>query len=728
MNNMTIGAKDAVDPFTLEIIKSKLDRAADEGCLALEMAAGSIVVAEAHDYIVALYTPDGYLLAGGAGFVSVLPAVGLAIRHVIATYGEDPGIQEGDIYYVNDPYVGAMHAPDALMIQPCYFQGELVGFVSSFVHLTDSGGLQPGGWHTEATERYQEGFQTAGLKIAEKGRLRRDVWDSLVNQVRFPERVILDLRSTFAACNVARASYLRIFESYGRDTTLTACRELLDRSARLLRERLSELPDGRWSARLYFDYHGTKGEAVFPIQLTLTKHGERMSFDFAGTHDQVQMSINSAFPLTYGCTIGPLYSMLTWDMPINEGINRCIEVTAPEGCMVNPKRPAAVSCSTESMAHIIQNLSAMVASKMLSTSRKYAHRATAAWGAHAGAQLFGVDSKFNFVTEATSDLFACSAGAQSFKDGADVGGEMAALTTRVPNTETSELYFPGLFLYKRIVPDSGGPGKFRGGTIVEWAIKPHGTPAHNFGANMFSGRGVTFPQAQGLFGGLPGCTTDYVQFRNSNSAEFPGNRTETTGQETYTRMGFSQIEANDIMYLRTGGGGGFGDPLERDPAAVLRDVVASYVSPESARSVYGVALDPDGKGVDEAATSALRTTMRRNRIGNGSPLADTGAAVALTDRPLGGYLQIAGNGADAQVQCTNCGTKLCPASADWKDHVVRNIVVLAVAGPVHRDNGEAVLRQHVCPSCATLLDAELARPNDAILHDRVTAWPASRSA
>lgn len=725
MNKMMTRVGHKVDPFTLEIIKSKLDRAADEGCVALEKAAGSIVVAEAHDYIVGIYTADGHLLAGGAGFVSVLPTVGRAIRHVIANYGEDPGINDGDIYYVNDPYVGAPHAPDALMIQPCFFNGEKVGFVSSFIHLTDSGGMQPGGWHTEATECYQEGFQTQGIKIAENGKLKRDVWDSLVNQVRIPERVMLDLRSTFAACNVARSSFLAIFDAYGRDTTLAACDELLDRSERLLRERLRELPDGQWSQRLYFDYHGSRGEAVYPVQLTLRKEADNLHFDFTGTHDQVEMSINCAFGMSSGCVIGPLYCLLAPDFPINDGLNRCVDVTAPEGCLVNPRRPAAVSCSTESMAHIIQNLSAMVMSKMLATSPKYAHRATAAWGAHAGAQMFGLDQHFNFVTEATSDLFGCAAGAQSYKDGVDVGGEMAALTTRIPNTETSELYFPGLFLYKRIVPDSGGPGKYRGGAIIEWAVKPHGTPANNFGANMFAGRGVTFPQAQGLFGGLPGCTTDYVQFRNSNAADFPCSREETTGQQSHTRMGFAHFEADDIMYLRTGGGGGYGDPLDRDAVAVLRDVIAGYVSVAAARDVYGVIVDPSGADVDDLATADRRRALRQRRL-DASAVAEavaTATAVSLTDKPLGGYLQVTADPHGAYIQCTHCGTRLCADSEDWKDHAIRNIVPLREAGPVHYDSGEAIIRQHVCPGCATLLDSEVARQDDAVLHDRVFAWP-----
>ncbi|MBS1895519.1 MAG: hydantoinase B/oxoprolinase family protein [Actinobacteria bacterium] len=714
-----------IDPFTLEIIKSKLDRAADEGCVALEMVAGSIPVAEAHDYIVGIYNPEGRLLAGGAGFMSVLPAAGRAIRHVIDTYSEDPGIEDGDVFFVNDPYVGAPHAPDAVMIQPCFFEGRLAGFVSAFVHLTDSGGLQPGGWHTEATESFQEGFQSAGIKIIEGGELRRDVWDTIVNQVRFPERVILDLRSIIAAGNVARERYLQIFARYGEETTRAATVELLDRSERLLRDRLAELPDGEWSGRLYFDYHGPKGEAVYPVQLTLRKQGQKLAFDYAGTHEQVGISINCAFGLSYGCTIGSLYHLLAWDIPINDGIERCITVEAPEGTLVNPRRPAPVSCATEAMAHILQNLSAMVASKMLSASPKYVDRATAPWGAHAGAQMFGLDQGYNFVTEATSDLFASSAGAQSFKDGVDVGGEMAAPTTRVPNTETSELYFPARFLYKRIVPDSGGAGKYRGGAIIEWAVVPHETPMHSFTANMFSGRGVTFPQAQGIYGGLPGCTTDYVQFRGANVADFPADRSATSGEEDMVRFGVTEIGAGDIMYLRTGGGGGFGDPLDRDPERVAVDVRDGFVSERAAADVYGVALG-DGGAVDRDETEQLRLAARRRRLGGNDPdrVPEDGPPPEPGERPLGGCLHVVDGGAShAVVRCTRCGHELCAADEDWKEHAVGRDAPLAEAGPVHRDTGECLLREYVCPGCATLLDAAITRAEDATLHDRVFSWP-----
>ncbi|MEV7046299.1 hydantoinase B/oxoprolinase family protein [Amycolatopsis sp. NPDC051061] len=715
-----------VDPFTLEIIKSKLDRAADEGCVALELTAGSIPISEAHDRVVGLYTDDGDLLAGGAGFMSVLPGAGLAIRHVLRTYAEDPGIGEGDVFLVNDPYVGAAHAPDAMLIAPIFVGERRVGFACAYVHVTDIGGIQPGGWHTEATESYQEGFQTGGLKIIEAGRLRRDIWDTVLRQVRFPERVTLDLRSIVAACNVAQDRFMQIFATYGEEVTLAACRQLVSRSEETLRQRLRELPDGEWTARLYFDYHGARGEAVYPVVLTLRKEADLLKFDFAGTHDQVDVPINCPFGLTYGCVIGPLYSLLSWDIPINEGIHRCIEVVAEEGTIANPRRPGPVSCATEAMAHIIQNLSAMVLSKMMGTSQRYSRRATAQWGAHAAAQMFGLDASHHFVTEATSDLFASSAGAQSFQDGADVGGEMAAPTTRIPNTETSELYFPARFLYKRIVPDSGGPGKFRGGTIIEWAVVPHNTPAQSFSANMFSGRGVTFPQAQGIFGGLPGCTTDYVQYRGGNAAEFPSNRRETTGREENVRFGVTHIGPDDVMYLRTGGGGGFGDPLERDPERVAQDVASGFVSVPAAHAVYGVVLDADRHDVDAAATAELRTDVRRRRLGGTEPAAvDDHAELALGDRPLGGYLHVVDEpGTGPVIRCARCSHEICAADADWKDHVPHREAPLAEAGPVHRDTGECVLREFYCPGCAAMLEVEMARPGDPPLHDRVTGWPA----
>jgi N-methylhydantoinase B len=721
----SVGGVSKVDPFTLEIIKNKLDRAADEGGVALVLTAGSILIAEAQDYCVGLYSADGHLVAGGAGFVAVLPAAGRAIRHVIETYSADPGIDEGDMFIVNDPYVGAVHAPDGLMIAPCFVDGERVGFACGFVHMADVGGVQPGGWHTEATESFQEGFQTGGLKLIERGKPRRDVWDTLLNQVRFPDRVALDLRSIIAACNVARDRYLKIFETYGKEVTLAATALLVDRSEYLLRARLRELPDGEWSARLYFDYHGDRGEAVYPVVLTLRKERDQLRFDFTGTHEQLPLSINCSLGLTFGCVIGPLYIMLGWDIPINEGMHRCVEIHAPTGTLVNPARPAPVSCDSEALGHIIQNLTAMVASKMLGASHKHAHRVTAQWGSHGVAQMFGFDADNNFVTEATTDLFGSSAGAQSFKDGVDVGGEMGALTTRTPNTETSEMYFPARFLYKRIVPDSGGPGKYRGGTIIEWAMVPHGTLTGSFEANMFSGRGVTFPQSQGIFGGLPGCTTDYVQYRDSNAAEYPASRADTEGREEHVRWGPTHIGADDVMYLRNGGGGGFGDPLDRDPQLVARDVGLGMVSRDAALSVYGVAVNGiDEVEVDEAKTSQQRSAMRRERLGGDPPVAaDARRPPPLSDRPLGGYLQVAELADGPSVQCTWCATRICAAGESWKDHAVRREAPLAEAGPVHRDSGECILREHICPGCATLLDVELARPDDPPLVDRVSAWP-----
>ncbi|MBI4334724.1 MAG: hydantoinase B/oxoprolinase family protein [Chloroflexi bacterium] len=708
-----------MDPFTFEIIRHKLFSVIEEAVIALENVSGSPVAAEGHDLMVALYGAEGELLMAGLGYLHHLTAAARAVQHLIKSYSEEPGIFQDDVYFFNDPYTAALHAPDVYLISPIHWQGKLTGFVANFVHVSDIGGIDPGGFCPSARECYQEGFASRGIKIVERGKLRRDVMDTILNLVRDSGMVALDLKSQMAANHTAKERMQGIYRSYGTETVETVGKELIAQSEALLRQRLKELPDGEWRAREYYDLP----DKICRIELTAKKMVDSLTYDFTGTSEQSPYGINCCNWATWGALFAPIFPLLAYDMTWNEGLTRPVTMIAPEGTLVNCRRPAPVSIATLGVVQVVNNLSLIVISKMLGASQKYKDRATAIWiGARSTAKLFGLNQEGEYIGHAAAEALAGSGGARAFRDGVDVGGEIPNVVSRLANVETQELRFPQLYLYRRCVPDSGGPGKYRGGVSHEYAITPHGGASDSCKASLYPGKGIRCPHGSGIFGGYPGCHTGSVVLRDGNISEFPDGLPATSAaKQENIGWGIVELNRNDILYLRMTGGGGYGDPLERNPELVLRDVLSGLVSVQVASDVYGVIVDAGSETVNLAATNRRKQALRRRRLG-GKHIAiemATRAQVPRTASRINEYLQIAGSGKRAFVQCTWCGLKICAAGANWKEHAITWKSLPEVAGPLRDSQGLFLLMKFFCPQCGTLLDIDVVSENDGPLLDRV---------
>jgi N-methylhydantoinase B len=709
----------AIDPVTFEIIRHKLVQVTDETIIALENVSGSPITNEGHDMMASLYLPDGGLMVGGVGFLHHLTSAAQAVKHIIASFSEDPGIDEDDVFFFNDSYTAALHPPDVYMISPIHYRGQLTGFVANFVHVTDIGAVDPGGFSPNAHDNYQEGFQTKGLKIVERGKMRKDAVETFLNMVRDPGMTALDLKSQLAANHVAKERMARIYDDYGVETVQAVSDALIKQSEQLVRERLRELPDGEWRAREYIDM----ADETATVHLTATKRGDTLTYDFTGSSPQLGVGINCCYWATWGAMFAPIFPLLAWDVTWNEGVTRPISLIAPEGTVVNCTRPAPISVATVGTVQIVNNLSTLLLSKMFGASERYSDRATAVWhGSHAHVETHGVNAEGEFFIAPLTDTFAGAAGARAFKDGVDLGGEIPNVVSRWANAESQELNTPLRYLYRRAVPDSGGPGKYRGGVCHEYAFTPHEMDDRSLGIVLF-GKGTRAPMSLGLFGGYPGSNVDYLTFRAGNVDELPSSLEETHGEECVQQSwGHVDLRMGDIQYVRFMGGGGYGDPIDRDPEAVARDVALGLVTAGAARAIYGVVLDPAGGAVDSAATRARRLEIRSERAGKSVPetLAES-APVERTGMRLGEYLQRSVEGA---TQCTWCGEEFAPAGAEWKDHAVLHRSPLSRAGAHRPDSPEFVLIESCCPACGTLLETELARLDDPPLHDRIESWPA----
>jgi N-methylhydantoinase B len=591
-----------MDPMTFSIIRHRLFRIVDEAVITLKHVSGSAITNEGHDLMVSLYGADGSLLMGGVGFLHHLTSAAEACKSIIRRF--EGRINPGDVFLLNDPYTAALHTSDIYLVAPIHHGDRLVAWSACFVHVYDIGAMNPGGFSPQSTDIYTEGFSSPGIKIVDRGELVQDVVDIMLNMVRSPEMVMLDLRSMIACNNVARERMQALIAKYGPETVDEAGAELIRQSETLFRARLTELPDGEWQSRQYLDVNGETAT----VRLTMRKTGDRIVFDFTGSSEQSRHAINCTKWASLGGLFAPLFPLLCYDITWNEGVIRPVEMIAPEGSIVNCTRPAPVSVATVAAIQSVNNAACATIGKMLAASDRYREQASTVWHAnHFAIFKFGRNQKGGYSIGILTETFAGAGGARSFGDGVDIGGEIPNPISRMANVETVEASFPIRYLFRRRMQDSGGPGRWRGGTGGELAIVPHKAP--DGGINyVISGKGTRHPMSDGLAGGFPGAPNRYAWRKDETIAPDEGDPIS---------WGVFPLMGKDALYVRWNGGGGFGDPLEREPERVAEDVRGGTVSAEAASEIYGVTLD-GALNADTVATGELRASRKAERLSKGA--------------------------------------------------------------------------------------------------------------
>lgn len=598
-----------MDPITFSIIRHRLFRVVEEAVITLKHVSGTAITNEGHDLMVSLYRADGSLLMGGVGFLHHLTSAAEACKSIIRRFAGQ--INEGDLFLLNDPFTAALHTSDIYLVSPIHHQGKLIAWSACFVHVYDIGAMNPGGFAPDAQDIFTEGFSSPGIKLIDRGQLRQDVWDTLLNMVRGSEMVALDLRSMIACNNVAKDRLLALVVKYGEATVDQACLTLIEQSETRLRQRLRDLPDGQWQSRQYLE---VKGE-TYKVILTMTKRDDALVFDFSGSSPQSKYAVNCTRWASLGGLFAPLFPLLCYDITWNEGVIRPITMIAPPGSIVNCTRPAPVSVATVGAIQSVNNAACSTIGKMLAASDKYAEEATAVWHAnHFAIFMFGTNQRGGQSIGILTETFAGAGGARTFADGVDIGGEIPNPISRMANVETIEAAFPIRYLFRRRLRDSGGPGQFRGGTGGEMAIIPHDGPDGGI-HYVLSGKGSKFPQSEGLSGGYPGGINDYVWVHTPEDIDQAGRFAESLealpGDKQPISWGVFPLMNRDVLYVRWNGGGGIGDPLQREPDKVMQDVRDGAISLRAATEIYGVTLN-HGE-VDASATFLRRADLRRAR-------------------------------------------------------------------------------------------------------------------
>jgi N-methylhydantoinase B len=599
-----------IDPITFEVLSHRLHQITREMGITLERTGGTVTTTQQHDYNASLYRPGGEIMAAGETYGQHVVCAGFAVKRILERFAKDE-ICPDDMFLLNDPYLAAIHNSDVYAISPIHYQNELVGWSATFVHVSDVGAMTPGGDSPDATEVFQEGIRIPGVKLVERGVLKHDVFDTITNMTRQPEAVGLDLKCEIAANNVAKARVQAMYEQYGPEMMNAVSAEMIHYTETVLRNRIREIPDGSWSETLTIEADG-----LCRLKLTLRKNGDQLTFDFTGTDKQVSKGINLPYHGAFGFCFGAILCCLAYDLPKNDGVLRPMTVIAPEGTLVNAKYPAPMSMSTTSSGFGVGFLASSVLMQMLATSEKWRKEIVAPNASHRNCRHSGVNQygRYSpFINMAHGALDGNGAGIS--KDGVNSGGSYMSC----PNVEWMELHYPLLYLFRRHAKDSAGAGVFRGGVGVESAHTLHDAPEGKLRGVAYGVAGLR-NSGHGIFGGYPGAPSLMMLLENTNVQKImetnrsPIDVSQLGGSSRLLPYCNFELGQQDVLYMRVASGGGYGDPLERDPDLVHKDVTNGLVSKDAAGAIYGVVLDKDAAGVDFAATRELRKALREREL------------------------------------------------------------------------------------------------------------------
>ncbi len=585
------------DPIEFELLRNAVVAIADEMALTIMRTTYSGVLRDNMDFSTAFCDADGKLVAQGLTLPGHLGSIPTALAAVVERFG-DRMLPE-DVFCLNDPFRGGMHLPDIFIFKPIFHEGRRIAFAATICHHTDVGGRVAGSNASDSTEIYQEGLRIPPMYMFEQGRRNETLWSLIEANVRVPVKVFGDIRAQLAACNIAERQFLELVAEHGAGAMVRFMADFVDYTERVTRAALAELPDGEWSFEDWIDDDGVDVGKPIRLFVTFRKRGEKMYADWTGTSPQVKGAINNTLSFTQAATWCGVKSVLPNDVPANEGFFRCVEVAAPPGTIANGVLPAA--CAARGLTGfrmldcVFGALAMMLPDKVMAASD----------GGNTGVSIGGYDAARNPFIYVD---FACGTwGGRPWADGLSGNSNLFA-NMASQSIEVTEAENPVEVLSYEYVPDRAGAGKFRGGAPYR---RDYRLLEEEAVLQVRSDRAVFRPY--GLYGGNPGAPS-------RNSMNPAGENRPLDSKLTMT------MRKGEIFRHELAGGGGWGDPLERDPAAVLRDVRDELVSPERARADYGVVVDVEAWRVDAAATERLRREIRAARVG-GAP------AVAWRDWP-----------------------------------------------------------------------------------------------
>lgn len=689
-----------IDPVTFEVIWHQILDITEEMGIKYMRTSGSPVLVGAYDAATSINLPNGELVAMGPYITTQAHVMRLLVESTQQMRGDNPGINDGDMWIVNDPYLGATHQPDVATLAPVHHGGELRAWVGSSGHWLDIGGSEPGGFNMRARTVFDEGLRMPPLRVMRDGAVQNDVVDLVMSNVREP-LVELDLRGQMVSNETGRERLIALFDKYGAETVESVMRGGIDHAESRMRARLLELPDGVWREVQYLDHDGHDSNKR-AIVCTLTKQGSQLTLDFDGSSAEVAGFANSAYGGLRAAALSGICVTLGYDITWNDGIARCVDIKVPQKTIVSAEYPTPVSMSTISAIIVTLNLVMTAASRLLLCSEKYRDQAMAGWcGTSIGYSIAGVSREGVFGVCAEASHFGAGCGARTFADGVDTGGIIINTTAKIPSIEETEQEYPVLYLTRHQLQDSGGPGRYRGGMSGGVALTPY--DAQGKLETSFAGVGAEVPNGYGIAGGFPGATLRLSRYTNAGSLqdiiaahaagadhdEFPGDK-----EIIASNVSLLPLHNGTVEYHNWQGAGGYGDPLRRELDSVAHDIRSGAVSVAAARDIYGVVVR-DGNP-DRAGSEQLREEIKRERLaratepGHGPTGSSRGAPVELPASLSNGSGASVGSidyadtlvfDFDAnEVRCRSCDHVLGDAMDDFRTRALHETRPATAAG------------------------------------------------
>ncbi len=582
-----------MDPVTLAVVRGALEQIADEMDLHLIRAAISPIISETNDCAHGLYDAQtGETIAqGGYGLPQFLANMQWTVQRVIAVAAGEGGFADGDLWIVNDPYLSGTHLNDVVLACPVFVEGKLFALFANTGHWMDMGGSVPGGWAPSATEIHQEGIIIPPLKLIEAGRMNEAVVRMITANVRLPQQLKGDLAAMINVFAVGRRGLDALIGKYGEPVLRGCIAEMMDRSERQMRSYIAEIPDGTYATLDWFDNDGVD-DAPLPVRLAVTVAGSDLHFDFTGTAPTCRGPMNISDGTTISMCLVALKHIFP-DVPVNGGAFRPARFTIPAKSILAAEYPSPVGGTTDVVQRVVDVVFAALAQAIPDLVP------AAPFGTTGVATVSGrrADTGGYYVAVYP---YPGGYGASRVSDGL-VNGTPPGSMAKFMSVEMSEHRYPLRFEHYAIRDGSGGPGLHRGGCGSTYAITALGDCV----VSVLGDRVDHLPP--GICGGGPAAAND-VRFRIGGEEWVPPMRSKAE------RIA---LRAGDTVCLSSPGGGGYGDPLDRDLADVQADLDAGLVSRAAAEDSYGVVVaratalgDRHRYTLDPAASAARRAGMK----------------------------------------------------------------------------------------------------------------------
>ena len=714
-----------VDPVTYEVVRHNLWNINEEHGATIQRLSGSPVAIYAIDLNPSILTEDAEFVYFGPYMQYMSGVTDVQVKWILEHRSGNPGIRDGDMFLSNDPWVGAAHQQDVMLICPVFVDGELFCWTTNCLHQYDIGGITPGSFCPSARDSFDEGILVPPVKIIENDQIREDVADLYLRASRRPDMVALDFRAMMAGNMASRARILQLVERYGARTVKSVMKKVIVNGEKAFVDKLSRLPDGIWRERAYLECSGPGDRGTYPVMLSLEKKGTELTFENAGTVLQGG-SMNCTYAAWRGGLMVALNQLLCWDQYFAiGGALRHVNFDPTPGTINCANYPASVSSATIQAMEISLYPTYNVLSKMIYPDPALRADILTISGCSQwpGVLFQGTDQRGEKFGYGLIDPIGGAIGAFAVGDGISTGGQSRTPISKLPNVEHNEQQFPMLFLYRKELPDSGGAGRYRGGQGAQSCFIAHKTDRLTHDTIC---AGAAIPSSYGLMGGYPAGPNAFFFKKNTDIKErfargdMPTDISELNGEHYEVQLrdhGFHQTEV-DAYAVSWCGGAGFGDPFKREAARIQADLDEQIVSPEAAAKLYGAVFDGDGR-IDGDATTRNRETLVHARI---DPDHRRPASCGQTLFELSPALLVKADGADRRYACATCDADLGLLADNYKTCAERHDIPVEQSNPLLGDPGRYVdaavwFRTFSCPNCGSLLDTEVAVGTDPVLHD-----------